>query len=63
MNKKLIEAVLEIVVILLITILAFIAGSESGVNKANKAAIRAGVAHYTVNPTNGITQFEFKATK
>jgi hypothetical protein len=63
MNKKLIETVLEIVVILVTAIFAFISGIGVGIKKTHKAAIQAGVAHYTVNPTNGITQFEFKAAK
>lgn len=60
MNKKIIETVLEIVVILVVATFAFLSGLEIGIKKIHKAAIQAGVAHYTVNPTNGITQFEFK---
>ena len=35
-------------------------GLAIGEHIANKNAIRAGVAEYRVNPTNGVVTFEFK---
>lgn len=45
---------------ILIAAIAFFGGVLYGANAIQRSAIKAGVAHYTVNPTNGITQFEFK---
>lgn len=43
-----------------IAILAFMVGVITGVKTMQTNAIEAGVAHYTVNSTNGITQFKYK---
>lgn len=45
-------------VILLMT-WAFSMGRLSGKERENKNAIADGVAHYEVNPTNGITMFVY----
>ena len=62
MNDKL-EAIALTVMMLIIAFLAFCLGLTEGAKTIKKNAIEAGVAHYTVNPTNGMTQFEFKAAK
>lgn len=61
------DDVLEILIILflliLFIILGFMAGNKSGAQEMQKTfqnnAISAGVAHWTVNPTNGVSTFEF----
>jgi hypothetical protein len=49
-----------ILLIIMVSILSFILGIREGVTLQRKEAISAGVAHYTVNPTNGVSRFEFK---
>ncbi len=61
MNNK--EAIGLTVIVLIIAFLGFCLGLIEGAKTIKKYAIEAGVARYVVNPTNGITQFEFKNQK
>ncbi len=56
------EATAAGVVVIIGLLIAFCIGLLEGARATQKLAIKAGVGHYTVNPTNGITQFEFKTS-
>lgn len=58
MNNK--ETVILVVIMFIGVLASFCAGVLEGAKATRRLAIKAGVGHYVANPTNGITQFEFK---
>lgn len=51
---------IDTVLIFVILALAIVTGFCIGIIYTQELAAKAGAGHYTVNPTNGITQFQFK---
>lgn len=43
--------------------LCLVVGCEAGISEEKRAAIKAGVAHYEVNPTTGKTTFVYGVPK
>lgn len=60
MKNESIQCSLDIILAVLIIGVSLVTGFCIGVGWLQDKAAEAGVGHYTVNSTNGVTQFQFK---
>lgn len=61
--KSTFQCLFDVGVVTLIIGVALLIGFCVGVGWMQDKAAKAGAGHYTVNSTNGVTQFQFKAQK
>ena len=59
MKSDIIKSFIGAICLLVVCMFAFEIGNINGIERETKKAIAAGVAHYEVNPTNGVTTFVY----